>query len=294
MGKRSNGHFDRLPRDLYDTVPAAVPPLLPYLAPGTEFAEPCAGDGALIDLLTAAGHRCVWATDINPRREDIGMLNAMTLPKIGARNVRAKVIITNPPWTRSILHPLIDRLSAVWPCWLLFDADWPHTQQSADLILRCSRIVPIGRLKWIPGTKHVGKDNSAWYEFLPGHTDGPHLLPRRAPMANGHHLLMGPDERRRAEIVARGEVSEPGPLFDAAQIAPEPRPEASDIERWSAIIAKTPSPAVSPAPPGGHPSRKARSDGPNAVSLLAKLRASAGRVGPIPKLTEEAIRDDTI
>lgn len=249
MGKRSN--FERLPRDLYDTVPQAVPPLLPFLSPGTEFAEPCAGNGALIDLLTAAGHSCVWATDISPRREDIGTLNAMTLPRLGARNVRAKVVITNPPWTRSILHPLIDRLSAVWPCWFLFDADWPHTRQSSDLLARCSRIVPIGRLKWMPGSKHVGKDNSCWYEFLPGHTEGPHLLPR-APAMDHHHLLMGTEERRRAEIKARGEVAEPGPLFACEH--PESPPRATAV-------------------------------GPNAVSLLAKLRAGAGNVGPIPTLT---------
>lgn len=280
MGKRSTGHFDRLPRDLYDTVPAAVPPLLPYLAPGTEFAEPCAGNGALIDLLIAAGHRCVWATDINPRREDIGTLNAMTLPKIGARNVHAKVIITNPPWTRSVLHPLIDRLSAVWPCWFLFDADWVHTRQSVDLFPRCSRIVPIGRLKWIPGTKHVGKDNSCWYEFLPGHTEGPHLFPR-APAMNGRHLLMGPDERRRTEIVLNGAVAGPGPLFEAPQAAPEPRGEAPP----------TPVPQA-PPPPKLLPVASASPPGPNAVSLLAKLRASARRVGPIPKLTVEAIDDE--
>jgi hypothetical protein len=153
----------------------------------------------------------------------------MTLPRLGRRNVRAQVVVTNPPWTRSILHPLIDRLSAVWPCWLLFDADWPHTRQSSDLILRCSRIVPIGRVKWMPGTKHVGKDNCCWYEFLPGHETGPQFVPR-VSVANHipHYTFMGPDERRRAEIVVAGKIADPGPLFAAGgkvhAETTEPRP----------------------------------------------------------------------
>jgi hypothetical protein len=191
MGKRSG--FSRIPKDKYASTLACVIPLLPHLAPGTVFAEPCAGNGALIDLLVDAGHRCVWATDTAPERADIG-----TLPGIGVRNIAAKVVITNPPWTRSAMHPIIDALSAMLPCWFLFDADWAHTRQSADLILRCSRIIPVGRIKWIPDSEHVGKDNCCWHEFLPGHTAGPHFLPRGAIPS---HALMGPEERRRAAIV---------------------------------------------------------------------------------------------
>ena len=31
----------------------------------------------------------------------------------------------------------------------------------------CTDIVPIGRLKWEPGSKYTGKDNCAWYRFAP-------------------------------------------------------------------------------------------------------------------------------
>jgi hypothetical protein len=212
--KRASGKFERTPRDLYETTdPHAVAPLLPHLDPGTEFAEPCAGRGALIDLLEAAGHKCVWASDIDPKRADIGELNAMTLPRLGTRNVRASRFITNPPWSRKILHPIIDRLSAMLPCWFLFDSDWAYTRQSETLIWRCSRIVPVGRIKWIPGSEGVGFDNCSWYEFLPGHAAGPLFVPRGAASS----ALMGPDERRRAEIKARGVVVEPGPLFAATK-----------------------------------------------------------------------------
>ena len=29
----------------------------------------------------------------------------------------------------------------------------------------CSKIVSVGRVKWIEGSKGVGKDNCAWYLF---------------------------------------------------------------------------------------------------------------------------------
>ena len=46
MGKRSN--FERKPRDFYPTPIEAVYPLLEHLEEDFTFAEPCAGDGALL------------------------------------------------------------------------------------------------------------------------------------------------------------------------------------------------------------------------------------------------------
>lgn len=174
MGKRSSGAFERFPKDYYITPREAVLPLLPQLPSRTVFAEPCAGNGALIDILASEGHRCVWATDTAPAREDVTSADATTL-----HGVKADMFITNPPWTRNILHPIIAHLSTLLPCWFLFDADWAHTRQSAELIGRCSKIVPVGRIKWIPGSAHVGKDNCCWYEFLPGHTIGPRFIGRQ-------------------------------------------------------------------------------------------------------------------
>lgn len=65
---------------------------------------------------------------------------------------------------------------------------------------------------------------------------------------------------------------------ETAQAAPEPRGEAFPQPVSQTPPTPKPAPAASASPPG-----------PNAVSLLAKLRASAGRVGPIPKLTPEAM-----
>ena len=172
MSKRSAGHASR-PRDFWPTPRKAVLPLLPHLGPGTRFAEPCAGNGALIDLLEEAGHQCSWASDIAPQRVDILADDALELPGLIAI---ADCVITNPPWSRHILHPMIEHLSSMLPIWMLFDADWPFTKQSSCLIRKCSRIIPIGRVKWIPDSPHQGMDSCAWYEFLPGHTEGPRFI----------------------------------------------------------------------------------------------------------------------
>jgi hypothetical protein len=158
MSKRSN--FAPRPKDFWRTPREALAPLLPCLPAGTVFAEPCAGDGALVDLLERAGHKCVWATDMWPARDDIGQADALML-----RNIGADCFITNPPWRRDWLHPLIDHLSAMLPTWLLLDADYMFTKQAVPYLRHCHKIVTVGRVKWIPGSPSVGKDNAAWYFF---------------------------------------------------------------------------------------------------------------------------------
>jgi hypothetical protein len=158
MGKRSN--FERIPRDFYPTPVEAVTPLLAHLTPTTKFCEPCAGDGALIDYLRSAGHVCAVARDIEPRRDDIERKDALT-----TLTGNVDCFITNPPWDRKVLHPLIVHLSDQAPTWLLFDADWIHTRQAMPFLARLRRIVSVGRVKWIPESKMTGKDNCAWHLF---------------------------------------------------------------------------------------------------------------------------------
>lgn len=158
MGKYSN--FERIPRDKYPTPRAGVLPLLPHLLPGTRFSEPCAGNGQLADFLVEAGLERVGAWDIEPQRADIEKADAL---KKVVGNV--DMFITNPPWKREILHPLIVHLSNQAPTWLLFDSDWKDTVQAAPFMPRCRKIVSVGRLKWFPGSKHTGKENCSWYLF---------------------------------------------------------------------------------------------------------------------------------
>jgi hypothetical protein len=166
MGKRSS--FERNPRDFYKTPRAAIVPLVPHLPTElTTYHEPCAGDGALVHGLNALAPQmhCMYASDIEPQEGWIVRHNALDLTAcVGT------MFITNPPWDRSILHPLIMHLSDIAPTWLLIDADWAHTGQSAPFLKRCSHIVSIGRVKWIEGSTMIGKDNAAWYCFSGDHT----------------------------------------------------------------------------------------------------------------------------
>jgi len=156
MGKRSD--FERVPRDFYRTPPEAVEPLVQFLNKYQTYVEPCAGDGALVDVLRHHDMHCETMLDIEPHA-------ACVLPG-DTRNVRIdKLVITNPPWTRPIMHDMIDNWRHGEGCWLLFDADWMHTAQSAPYMPHCHHIVSIGRVKWIPGSKSVGKDNCCWYNF---------------------------------------------------------------------------------------------------------------------------------
>lgn len=161
MGKRSE--FERVEKDFYRTIDKrAVEALLPFLPYNTAFDEPCAGAGDLFMALEKAGHSCVSAWDIKPNHPDVLQGNALVDDVFSDS---ADCIITNPPWSRDILHPMIERFVGIKPAWLLFDADWAHTAQSAPYMKYCSDIVSVGRLVWIPGTKTSGKDNCAWYRF---------------------------------------------------------------------------------------------------------------------------------
>ena len=165
MGKRSTG-FKLAPNWFYKTPPEAIPALLPHLECHS-FAEPCAGDGALVDLLEAEGFVCSWQSDIAPQRIDILEADALELTEPLSN---ADCIITNPVWDRTkksdfLLHKLIEHFRVLNTTWLLFDADWMHTKQSSEMMQYCSKVVSIGRLKWIPGSKSVGKDNCCWFQF---------------------------------------------------------------------------------------------------------------------------------
>jgi hypothetical protein len=171
MGKRSE--FERVEKDFYRTIDKrAVDILQPFLIEIEEgfllseghsrsslsYAEPCVGTGDLLAQLKGHGHDCRWSSDITYGQD------ALELTSDHLTN--CDLIITNPPWSRPILHPMIEHFAKLKPTWLLFDADWAHTKQSSRYMKDyCTHIVSVGRLIWIEGTKTSGKDNCAWYRF---------------------------------------------------------------------------------------------------------------------------------
>lgn len=157
MGKRSD--FKRVDKDYYPTIDIrAWYALKPHLPDDFTYAEPCYGGGHLSRMIE--GHM-VYASDLENDNID-------ALDIIDDDIYHADYIITNPPWSRKILHPMIDHFRSLKPTWLLFDADWAHTKQSSEYMKYCKKIVSIGRLIWIEGTKTSGKDNCAWYLFDKG------------------------------------------------------------------------------------------------------------------------------
>ena len=173
MGKRSD--FERRKNDAYQTPPSAVLPLLPFLRGVNTFAEPCVGEGKLRAALEGHGLRCNFADDIENGFDAIIDLKTV--------DERFDAIITNPPWTRELLHQMIVEFQQIAPTWLLFDADWVHTRQAAPFIDQCSHIVSVGRVKWIEDSKFSGKDNAAWHRFHSQHVGGPRFFAREAVAA---------------------------------------------------------------------------------------------------------------
>lgn len=171
MGKRSD--FARRPHDAYQTIdPRAVRLLLPHLHGVRSFAEPCAGEGHLVRQLTEAGLCCTYSGDIQEGQDALGLSHAdCGMPD---------AYITNPPWTRVLLHALVEHLMRLGPTWLLFDADWMHNTKRPipSLLDHCSQIVSVGRLRWMEKSESSGKDNAAWYRFHIQHTGGPRFIPR--------------------------------------------------------------------------------------------------------------------
>jgi hypothetical protein len=163
MGKRSS--FKRIEKDLYRTIdPRAVERLLPFLNPSDTYAEPCYGNGDLEDELMLHGIKCGWRSDIVSDLSWVVQKDALKLTPEDVKN--CDIILTNPPWSRYLLHPMIDKFVGLKPTWLLFDSDWCHTKQSARFMKDyCTDIVSVGRLIWIPGTRISGKDNCSWYRF---------------------------------------------------------------------------------------------------------------------------------
>jgi hypothetical protein len=173
MGKRSS--FKRVPRDFYPTPFKAVPPLIPYLRGVRTFAEPCAGDGALVRHLEGVGLRCVSAGDIATGQDALGCDNYGD----------ADVIITNPPFSREnrvLVCKLFTHFREIGPTWLLLPADWMHNQWAAPFMPSCTDIVSIGRVCWVEGTKKNSMENFAWYRFDVRHSAGPILHARGAPV----------------------------------------------------------------------------------------------------------------
>lgn len=170
MGKRSAkvGKFKKSPRDFYATPEEKIHFLLPHLPPKIKFIEPTAGRAHFILGMERHGHKCVEAYDIKPqhRHKWNGVIKqADVLDQNWKPRRKHDFIITNPPFSRHLLHPMIIRFSDISPTWLLFDADWYWTQQATEFRDRIVKIVVVGRIKWFAKSDNTGVDNYSFYLF---------------------------------------------------------------------------------------------------------------------------------
>jgi hypothetical protein len=184
MGKRAfqeafSGEFDRVERDFYPTPASAVDPLLPFLEYERKsgdflgWSEPCVGGGAIVDALKSSYPNMVFSCDIEPTgkaRPYSDLCNCHEITEDICLECGIDVFITNPPWPAKFLKGepttgIIKHLSGLRPSWFLLSADIAHNGYMAHLLQRCTHIVSVGRVKWIPGSKNTGVDNCAWYRF---------------------------------------------------------------------------------------------------------------------------------
>lgn len=147
------------PKDFWPTPYRAVVPLVPHLTPLDVFVEPCAADGQLVRHLLRHLQVCLSAFDIIPRGGGVQWGDAATAEY--DRNVQ---VITNPPFRRSLLEPLLDRWIGFVPCWLLLPSDYAINIWTNPYMRYVDKIVPIGRVSWM-NNGVGGMENYAWFHF---------------------------------------------------------------------------------------------------------------------------------
>lgn len=159
MGKRTPHHFKE--KDFWPTTdPRAVEPLLPHIK-GKVYAEPCWGNGSL-EWLIGQHATCAFRSDIR-EVELIRCCDALDLTEDDVGHV--DYIVTNPPYTWSVLKPLMEHFVQLKPTWLLLNADLMHNKRMSYFMrFNCTKVVSVGRVSWMENGK-TGMENFAWYEF---------------------------------------------------------------------------------------------------------------------------------
>lgn len=163
MGKRSS--YEKIPKDFYATIdPKAIPPNLVKYIKGKTYAEPCYGNGDLEGLVRPYGAYCGWRSDIRDV-ENAYQLDGLVIT--GQDLEKCDIILTNPPYTKDILLPLIEHWTKLKPTWLLLPATFMHVKYASPYMAKCSNIISIGRLYFFENT-WVENHPFKWEELKEG------------------------------------------------------------------------------------------------------------------------------
>lgn len=146
------------PQNFWQTPAKVTERLVPHLPPQLWYIEPCAGAGAIISVLHEHDMYCADAYDIEPNAPHIRQADAQT------QSVEGATIITNPPYARHLLQPLLDHWIGSATCWLLLPLDMAVNVWTNSYMEYVSHILPVGRVSWL-GNGKSGMDNSAWFRF---------------------------------------------------------------------------------------------------------------------------------
>jgi len=166
--RRADFDFWPTPPDL---AAALIQHVLPLLPPGPVW-ECAAGDGHLVDSLTAAG-RTVIASDIQRQRPAFIRLDF--IKDSPPAESRGAIAITNPPFAGSgigdsFLARTLELLESGWlsGAVLLQRADAGGTHGRVEIFNRAAaEVTCCWRPRWIPGTKGNGRWWFAWFVWLP-------------------------------------------------------------------------------------------------------------------------------
>lgn len=81
-------------------------------------------------------------------------------------------VITNPPFSQEYKDTCFKILDKSINCeevskgvWFLLPFNWCCNADFQWAMLKCERVVPIGRMKWIKNSKHSESKDCAWFYF---------------------------------------------------------------------------------------------------------------------------------
>ena len=171
MGKYTEG-YARVSKDRYITPRSAITRLDRYFdLSGIRYIEPCFAEGSIQSHLAASGALCAYASGLEPEVAGVEAVDALGEGEQGYERAArvADVILTNPPWDRALLHPMIARFSDAAPSLLLFDSNWINTKQAGVFQDRLVAVFQAGRHRWFEGQdgdKGMSpKEDTSWYLF---------------------------------------------------------------------------------------------------------------------------------
>lgn len=180
--------FPNAPRDLYQTQACGVAPLIGQLTRHGHMrvVDPCAGAGniafylAALRALTPHDVEAVGQYDVRPLAPHIEQMDARHMSS--SHVAGADAFVTNPPWSRRLLDPLMAHLYGLAPTWLLLPLDHAANAWFAPHMEHCLEVHPTPRLRWFEPT--VGHDdvytrNTAWFLFDAEAEGGTMIFPAR-------------------------------------------------------------------------------------------------------------------